>query len=191
MRTGRPRSIVARVTAGAAVALIATLVVSGCGNDHNGNDHGGNDHGGEHTDEHSDEAAAPAPANLAFVDIGATEAVLDQMTPAVAQFFNYDFQGFDEHVAQIRTDFTPEFWTEMEPGLEVVREVAQAKEVTSSAEVVGASVRSVQGGTAELLLFVNRTTTEEGGEPQSTISSVILTAAQVGPEWKIDGMRVR
>lgn len=135
-------------------------------------------------------APQPPPANLAFIDVEATRAVSEQIAPAVARFFSYDHRRLDEHLAQTMADTTPRYWTAVEPSLRVVRDVAPAKQVVASAEVVATSVRGLQPSRAELLLFVDRSTTERGGEPQREASSVVVTAVRTGPHWKIDGMSV-
>lgn len=130
------------------------------------------------------------PANLAFVDVEATAAVSDQIAPAVARFFSYDFRRLDEHSAQIMADSTASYWAEVEPTLEVVRSVATTRRVTIASEVVATSVRVLEPSRAELLLFVNRSTTLADAPPHREPSSIHVTAAQIGPNWKIDGMTV-
>lgn len=160
MRTGRTRTVVALLLAG---------LVAGCA--------------GEAT-------PPPPPANLAFVDVEATRAVSDEVAPAVARFFSYDFRQLDEHASQIMADSTAGYWAQVEPTLVVVREVASSKQVVTTAEVVATSVHVLEPARAELLLFVNRSTTQAGGPPQVEPSSVTVTAARIGPAWKIDGMTV-
>ncbi|MFN2495831.1 MAG: hypothetical protein ABR608_07975 [Pseudonocardiaceae bacterium] len=132
----------------------------------------------------------PGPANLAFVDVEASRAVTDQITPAVARFFSYDFRRLDEHSLAIQESTTARYWSEIAPSLEIVRGVAPSKQTVASAEVIATSLRVLEPGRAELLLFVNRSTTEAGGPPQLEGSSVVVTAARIGPMWKIEGMRV-
>ncbi|MGH3906087.1 MAG: hypothetical protein ACRDTE_18180 [Pseudonocardiaceae bacterium] len=167
----------ARHTAGLLVA-VGTLVaglVAGCAGDSSAEDHN---------------APSPLPANLAFVDVEATRAVSEQIKPAVARFFSYDHRQFDAYLSQVMADTTPRYWTEVEPSLSIVRDVASRKQVVASAEVVATSVRVLEPSRAELLLFVNRRTTEAGGPPQLEGSSVVIKAARTGPNWKIDGMTV-
>lgn len=135
-------------------------------------------------------APEPPPANLAFVDVEATRAVSEQIAPAVARFFSYDHRRLDEHMSQTMADTTPRYWTAVEPSLRIVRDVAPAKQVIANAKVRDTAVRDLQPGRAELLLFVDRSTTEGGAEPQREASSVVVTAVRTGPYWKIDGMTV-
>lgn len=167
MRIGRLRSAVALLLAGPVVALVV-----GC------------------TDEPSAADPASRPANLAFVDVAATTAVSDEIAPAVARFFSYDFRDLDKHTAQIMADSTAAYWTQVEPKLAVVRSVAVSRQVVSSADVVAISVRMLEPSRAELLLFVDRNTTQVDAAPHREPSSIIVTAARIGPAWKLDGMRV-
>lgn len=128
------------------------------------------------------------PANLAFLDVEASRAVLDQMTPAVERFYSYDFRKLDEHELGIMAVTTAQFWSGIEPSLQIIRDVAPRKEVTATAEVVATSLRTLEPGRAELLLFVNRSTTQAGGPPQLDASSVVVTSVRIGPAWKIDGL---
>ena len=170
MGTGRPHHIpVLRAVAACAVA--ATLA-AGC------------------SSEHPDNHAPPPPANLAFVDVEATRAVCDQIAPAVALFFSYDYRRLDDDLSETMADTTPRYWTEVEPSLRIVREVAPRKQVVASADVVATSVRMLEPSRAELLLFVNRRTTEASAAPQLDGSTVVVKAARTGPHWKIDGMTV-
>ncbi|HEU0088195.1 MAG TPA: hypothetical protein VFQ77_11205 [Pseudonocardiaceae bacterium] len=167
MGTGGPRTRVV-----ALVALLAALL-AGCAH------------------QRSAEVPAPArPANLAFVDIEASRAVSDQITPAVARFFSYDYRWLDAHFSQLRSDSTARFWSEQEPSLGVVREVVARKQVVGTAKVVATSLHVLEPGRAELLLFVDRRITQAGGPAQEVNSSVLITAARVGPNWKLDGMAV-
>ncbi|MGQ0775919.1 MAG: hypothetical protein ACT4NY_16120 [Pseudonocardiales bacterium] len=163
MRSGRWRAVVA--------VLLAGLVASCAG-------------------EASVAAPAALPANLAFIDVEATAAVSDEIAPAVARFFSYDFRQLDEHSAQIMADSTAAYWAQVEPTLEVVRSVATSRQVATTSEVVATSVRVLEPSRAELLLFVNRSTTQADAPAQREPSSIIVTAAQIGPNWKIDAMTV-
>ncbi|MGH3914942.1 MAG: hypothetical protein ACRDTC_16270 [Pseudonocardiaceae bacterium] len=142
------------------------------------------------TDESNEAGPPPAPANLAFVDVEATTAVSNEIAPAVARFFSYDFRNLDEHSAQIMADSTAGYWSQVEPTLEVVREIAVSRQIVISAEVVATSVDVLEPSRAELLLFVDRVTTEGEGPPQREPSSVLVTAARIGTAWKIEGMKV-
>lgn len=133
---------------------------------------------------------APEPANLAFVDVESSRAVLEQIPPAVTRYLSYDFRRLDEYAAQTMTDTTAKYWSEVEPSLEILREVAARRQVVSTAEVVGTSLDVLEPGRATLLLFVNRSTVEAGGPAQRETSGIVVTAVRVGPDWKIDGMRV-
>jgi Mce-associated membrane protein len=161
----RPRAV-------AVVLAVIAAVVTGCGG---------------HRD---DGAPAPRPANLAFIYVQASHTVLNQISPAVAQFFSYDYRHLDEHDRQVRAVSTAQFWSRTEPSLKVVNDVAPRKQVVASAQVVASSLHLLQPGRAELLLFVNRSTTEAAGRPQLDGASVLVTASRIGQAWKIDEMTV-
>lgn len=182
MGTGRPpgtgarpaaRVLATAATAVTAVALVSTLT-TGCT-------------GERSTDER---APQPPPANSAFIDVEATRAVSEQIAPAVERFFSYDYRRLDEHMSQTMADTTSRYWTAVEPSLRIVRDVAPAKQVVADAKVVATSVHDLQPSRAQLLLFVDRSTTERNAEPQREASSVVVTAVRTGPNWKIDGMSV-
>jgi hypothetical protein len=122
---------------------------------------------------------APAPANLAFVDVEAGRTVTEQITPAVAQFFSYDFRRLDEHALAVQACTTARYWSEATPGLTILREVAPGKQAIATAEVIATSLRFLEPGRAELLLFLNRSITEAGGPPQPLGDSVVVTAARM------------
>jgi hypothetical protein len=135
----------------------------------------------------ADPAPAPVPpADAASLDTEAGRAVLDQLTPAVEKFYSYDFQQLDEHELAMTTVTTARYWSEIEPTLSIVREVASSKQVTVSATVSSASLRVLEAGRAEVLMSVNRSTTQQGGPARQDTFSVVVTAELVGSEWKID-----
>lgn len=171
MGTGRPHDTAVLRTAVA--CIVAATLAAGCTS--------------RHRDNH---VPSPPPANLAFIDVEATGAVSEQIAPAVARFFSYDYRQFDGHLSETMADTTSRYWTEVEPSLRIVREVVPRKQVVASAEVVATSVRVLEPGRAELLLFVNRRTTEATAAPQLDASSVVVKAVRTGPLWKIDGMTV-
>jgi Mce-associated membrane protein len=165
-------------TVAALLAVIAALV-AGCGGD---SDDGSGDSG--------DGAPAPRPADLTFIYVQATHTVLAQIPPAVAQFFSYDYRHLDQHNRQIRAASTASFWSQTEPSLKVVNDVAPRKQLVGSAQVVDSSLHLLQPARAELLLFVDLTATQAGGPPRRDGVSVLVTAARIGQVWKIDGMTV-
>jgi Mce-associated membrane protein len=142
------------------------------------------------TSDRGDGAPAPRPANLAFIYDEASKTVLNQMSPAVAGFFSYDYRHLDEHEVQLKAVSTDRFWSQLQPTLKILHEVAPRKQAAATATVVANSLHLLQPGRAELLLFVNRSTTEAAGRPQLAGSSVLVTAARRGSTWKIDGMTV-
>lgn len=161
-------------TAAALLVVIAALV-TGCAST---------------SDDTGDGAPAPRPADLTFIYVQATHTVLDQISPAVAQFFSYDYRHLDEHNRQIRAASTASFWNQTEPSLKVVNDVAPRKQLVGSAQVVASSLHLLQPARAELLLFVDLTATQAGGPPRRDGVSVLVTAARIGQVWKIDGMTV-
>ncbi len=170
-----------RGTAALLVAVAVGALGAGCTDDPSD----------DHRDDHRGGGAQAArPANVAFLDVETSRAVSEQITPAVARFFSYDFRRLDEHAAQVMADTTARYWSGVEPSLEIVREVAPRKQAVATAEVVATALDTLEPGRATLLLFVNRTTTEAGGPAQQERSSVVVTAARIGPHWKIDGMTV-
>ena len=179
MGTDRPHDAPYGITVLRAVAIcaVAATLAAGCSSEHRDS-------------EHRDSHGPPPPANLAFVDVEATRAVSDQIAPAVARFFSYDYHRLDGDLSETMADTTPRYWTEVEPSLRIVRDVAPRKQVVASADVVATSVRMLEPSRAELLLFVNRRTTEGSAAPQPDASTVVVKAARTGPHWKIDGMTV-
>lgn len=170
MSIGRPRNTA--TTFVPIVAIVLAGFLAGCSNEPVENSH---DSGS---------------ANLAFLDVPASHAVLDQIAPAVVRFYSYDFRRIDEHAAGIREVSTARYWSDVGPMLEIIRTVAPSKQAVATAEVVATALHSLGQGRAEVLLFVNRSTVEAGGAPQREGSSIVVTAARVGPQWKIDGMRL-
>lgn len=142
------------------------------------------------SEQRENHAPPPPPDNLAFVDVGATRAVSGQIASAVTRFFSYDYRRLDGDLSESMADTTPRYWAEVEPTLRIVRDVAPRKQVVASADVVATSVRVLEPSRAELLLFVNRRTTEGTAAPQQVASTVVVKAARSGPDWKIDGMTV-
>lgn len=130
------------------------------------------------------------PANLAFVDVEAGDAVLDQLTPAVERFYSYDFRRLDEYELALMAVTTARFWSDTSPTLRIVGEVAPRKQVVVAADVVAASLSVLEPSRAELLLFVSRSTTQAGGPPQRDVISVVVTTVRIGPEWRIDGLEL-
>jgi len=130
---------------------------------------------------HDQSATADARAAVADAGRNGLEAAL-----------SYDYRSIDETVQAARGTLTGEFrgqYTELMK--KVVAPSAKKKKLVTKTSVVGASVVSANASEADVLAFVDQTTTEgkDTGTPSLGGSRVVLHLTRVDGKWLISSMK--
>ncbi|MFJ2834340.1 hypothetical protein ACIO52_03170 [Nocardia sp. NPDC087230] len=115
----------------------------------------------------------------------------DFAVETVSQILSYDHRNVEQHFTSVLDSLGGEFRPQFE---EVSRQVivpsAQKRQVVTNADVVGSSVIDARPDRAELLLFVNQSTTS-AEQPETKIdgSRVRVTVERIGSRWLIVDMK--
>ncbi|WP_280200775.1 hypothetical protein [Nocardia cyriacigeorgica] len=115
----------------------------------------------------------------------------DFATETVSQILSYDHRNVEQHFASVLDSLGGEFRPQFE---EVSRQVivpsAQQRQVVTNAEVVGSSVIDARPDQAELLLFVNQSTTS-AEQPNTKLdgSRVRVTVERIDGRWLITELK--
>jgi len=128
----------------------------------------------------------PAAANRALADTAATTEVIGQVSTALGKVLSYDYtnpaatqQAADQLLTgdaanQYRTLFT------------ALQSKAPGEKLTLSAKVVSGGVTSLRGNTAQLLVFLDQSSTRASDRQSSTSAAQLdVTAVRQNGSWKI------
>nr|WP_083466737.1 hypothetical protein [Kibdelosporangium sp. MJ126-NF4] len=128
------------------------------------------------------------PENVALVDVGATNAVTDQVGRALRTVFSYDPSQMD------RTSVAAQ---DVLVGAAIEQYNSQfqqaKKEATENKQVLTTAVRSIgvmdlRPDSARLLVFVDRQLVK-GDKHESGVGQLLVSAVKAGEVWKISDIR--
>ncbi len=139
--------------------------------------------------ENAEVRGTPSAQNTALVDIGTTAQVSQQVTAALKTIYSFDYTRLDQNEAAARAVITPAFAGQFDQLFRQVRELAPQQQAVVSATVNLVGVRSINGDTATLLVFLDQQATraQAGGGPQQLAAAgrLTVTAQLVDGTWKI------
>lgn len=136
-------------------------------------------------------AATTVGANNAQKAERAGHEARDFAAETVSQILSYDHRNVEHHFASVLSSLGGEFRPQFE---EVSRQVivpsAQQRQVVTNADVVGTSVIGARPDRAELLLFVNQSTTS-AEQPDTKLdgSRVRVTVERIDSRWLITELK--
>ncbi len=108
---------------------------------------------------------------------------------AVVPVLSYDYRTLDEDQAAAQDLLTSDYRVDYDKLFEVIRDNADTQTVVD-AEVIASSVVRAGDERVEILLFVNRPTTNaETKEPVVYRDQVTVTMERVDDEWLVDDLR--
>ena len=139
-------------------------------------------------------AAAPepdvsGPANQAFVDPASTEDVAGQAKTALEAVLSYTWSDVDGWRADVRRYATGTAATLLQNQVTSSLPMITQQRATVSTVVADIGVRDLRGDQAELLAFVNTSTTRQGGQPVVTAGSVVIHLRRA-QAWQISDLQV-
>jgi len=127
------------------------------------------------------------PDNLAFVDLAATQRVVDQASAALTAVFNYDYRTLDASLTAAKQKGTEDYAARHAEDLNKLRATATKQKQTIATKVVGVGVHDLRAQTAALVVFLDQTTTR-GDQNRSTTAGLtaVVDLTLAGGEWKLD-----
>jgi Mce-associated membrane protein len=109
---------------------------------------------------------------------------------AVVPVLSYDYRDLDGTKKGAVAQLTPDFRKKYEQTFALIEENAPETKAVVGVQVVGSAVSRVTDSSVEVLLFVNRPTTNKANpEPVIYKDQVTLTMVRSGSVWRIDNMR--
>ncbi len=133
--------------------------------------------------------------NTALVDVGATAKVSQQVTDALRTIYSFDYTRLDQNEVAARAVITPEFADRFDRLFQQVRQLAPQQQAVVTATVNLSAVKSINGDTATLLVFLDQQATraQAGGAPQQLAAAgrLTVTAQLVDGTWKVAGVDPR
>lgn len=120
-------------------------------------------------------------------DAAAQQVALDAATSGTVALLSYSPESLDKDFAAAKTRLTGDFLSYYTQFTEqIVTPAAREKSVKTAASVVRAAVTNIEPDTAEVLVFINQTTTsQENPEGAFAASSVKVGLTKVDGTWLI------
>lgn len=104
----------------------------------------------------------------------------------VPQVFSYDYQTVERSLTEASTMLAPGFRQEFrERATNDIIPQARQRQLVSQAHVVGVGVLDAQRDSAQVMVYLNRTVTEKGGEPVYDGSRLRVDYTRVDGQWMI------
>lgn len=116
-------------------------------------------------------------------------------SPSVAEqaavpLLSYRYDTIDKDLAEARRYLTDEFRPGYTASIGLVRREASRSQVTVEAEVLSSGVVEASGNRADVLMFVNQTTTSPvRSEPTTALNRVVFSMVQRDGTWKVADIR--
>ncbi len=108
---------------------------------------------------------------------------------AAVPLLSYDFRSLDADQEAAHGAITSQYRSDYDDLFELIRENAPSTKTVVDVEVIGSAIVRAGEDRAEILLFVNRPTTNKATkEPVVYKDQVTLTMERVGEEWLVDDL---
>jgi Mce-associated membrane protein len=137
----------------------------------------------------------PAVQNTALVDIGTTALVSQQVDDALKTIYSFDYTRLDQNETAARAVITPGFAAQFNQLFDQVRRLAPQQQAVVTATVNLSAVKSINGDTAVLLVFLDQQATraQAGTQPQQLAAAgrLTVTAQLVDGTWKVADVQPR
>jgi Mce-associated membrane protein len=121
----------------------------------------------------------------------AQQAVKDAAKDGVVAVYSYSADTLDRDIASAQSHLTGDFLSEYKQYVQSPAPTqAKMNAVKTSAAVVGAAVRDMHPASADVLLFINQTTTSAQNPATSLASrSTLVTLVKVDGKWLISSLK--
>lgn len=119
----------------------------------------------------------------------AVQAVTTAARDGMTALLSYKSETLDQNVSAAKSHLTGDFVNDYEKRIrEVVAPAVKGKDLTSSAQVVGAAVSELQPDSALVMLFIDQTTTsKDRPDPSMWASTVLVSLTKADGNWLITG----
>lgn len=115
-------------------------------------------------------------------------AVLEVARAGIPKIFSYDYQTVERQLATANELMTARYRAEFQKSQPKIIQEARQRQVVVQTNVVGAAIESLDRGSAELLVFMNRTVTDASRTPVYDGSRLHVTMRRADTTWLIDYM---
>jgi len=130
--------------------------------------------------------SAAAPANQAVVDATATSAVIGQVDTALTRVLSYRYSDPGATSAAARQVLVGDAAHQYQVLFRALQQKAGGEQLTLTAKIVSAGVTSLVGDHAELLVFLDQTSTRASDGTQSVSAAQLRVAAdRTAGTWRI------
>lgn len=116
----------------------------------------------------------------------ASETLIKQAGKQVGSIFGYDFQTVERSLDEQYAGLTPEYRREFEDraNREIIPQAKQRK-IVSQTSIVGTGVIAAHRDSAQVVVYMNRTITDQSRTPVYDSSSIQVDYKRVGDKWLI------
>ncbi|MDJ1137569.1 hypothetical protein [Streptomyces iconiensis] len=132
-----------------------------------------------------------AARNKALTDTAATSRVSGEVGDALARIFSYTPQGVAKTEQDAKGVLDGRAARQYESLFGQVRERVAEQKLTLATRVVSSGVTRLHGDRAELLVFLDQTSTREGRKPSTAAAQLSVSAERRDGDWLIVGIKAR
>jgi len=134
-------------------------------------------------------ASAAAEDNLAFVDPTRTQSAIDQASNALTSVLSYEYRTLDANIEQARQKGTEQYARAHTDIVNKNRATATKQKQTVAVKVVGVGVKTLNPNSAQLLVFLDQTTTRGDTNKSATVGiAAIVEVRLLDGQWKLDSV---
>ena len=125
-------------------------------------------------------------ANQAFIDGGATAALVGEVTSAVIAVYSYDYTTLPANEAAAKAVVTGRYAGEFDKLFASLKQVAVAEQASMRTTVPAAAVSLLQGDRARLLMMVDQAGVRgTDRQPTGASARLVIDAQRIEGHWKI------
>lgn len=137
-------------------------------------------------------ADAPAAANHALTDVGATAEVTSAVTLALNRIFSYSYDRTDVTEQAAKDVLRGDALSTYDRLFAQVKEKAPAQKLVLTTRVTSSAVQEIRDGHARLLVFLDQSATRaDNNSSSSAAAQLSVVAEREGNTWKITGLTPR
>jgi Mce-associated membrane protein len=135
---------------------------------------------------------ARSGTNQALVDTGATNQVIGAVSDGITKIFSYSYNDVGATQRAAATVLSGKAAGQYNTLFGQIRQQAAAQQLTLTSRVVAAGVTHLDGDHAQLLVFLDQTTTRgDTGQTSASAAQLSISAELVAGHWVIDDMHAR
>jgi Mce-associated membrane protein len=124
-------------------------------------------------------------------DAAAASSAITAASEGTAAVYTYASNTVDRDIAAAKSHLTGDFLAQYDhEATTAVAAVAKQKPMKTSAAVVGAAVTRLRPDSADVLIFLNQTTTIVGAPgPAMSVGSLLVSLSKIDGKWLISAMK--